>query len=110
VRYGGTGEASSHTEIITHKKGPHVFYATGSHYEGAYERRYVTDSDQFEQAGTGLLMELASAKGLQWGNMTSDARTEFEDENLEEVLDSARVQELDKDSYRFLRMKNMKKA
>lgn len=110
VRYGGTGEASSHTEVITHKMGPHVFYATGAHHEGAYERRYITDSGQFEQAGKSLLMELASAKGLQLGNMTPDARAEFEIDNLDDVLESARVQELDKEDYRFLRLKNMKKG
>jgi hypothetical protein len=108
VRYGGTGEASSHTEVITHKAGPHVFYAHGAHFGGAFERRYVTDDAKFSEASKQLLVELAASQGRSVQDMSPEEWEEYEHQNVGTLTDQAHVSQLDLEDYRFLRLKSLK--
>jgi hypothetical protein len=108
VRYGGTGEASSHTEVITHKAGPDVFYAHGAHFEGAYERRYITNPDQYEDAQKELLAELAGTQGKSMDSMSTEEWEAFETEHAGTLMKQAQVTKLDITDYRFLRLKSLK--
>lgn len=107
VRYGGTGEASSHTEVITAKLGPTVFYASGAHLEGAYERRYVTDLAAYEEARRALVRAHLGARGMDPAQLPArelDARV-FE--MGEALAAAAHVKYLDASLYNFLRHKQI---
>lgn len=109
VRYGGTGEASSHTEVITAKVDATTFYATGAHGEGAYERRYITDDEAFQKAKEQLVRDHLRADGKEPEAMGDD---EFQGQVHSlgwELADAAHVQQMNVSSYHFLRHKQVGK-
>lgn len=105
VRYGGTGEASSHTEVITHKQGD-VFTATGAHDIGTWERKYCTTPAAYEQAVTELLRQHLKATGKE------ATASEIEGQRYSlgyQLAEAAHLRQMRVDDYRFLRHKQVGK-
>jgi hypothetical protein len=105
VRYGGTGEASSHTEVITQKHGD-VFSATGAHDIGTWERKYCTTPAAYEQAVTELLRQHFKATGKE----STASEIESQRHGLgHQLAEAAHLRQMRVDDYRFLRHKQVGK-
>lgn len=109
VRYGGTGEASSHTEVITDKKDATTFHATGAHGEGAYERRYVTSQEAHDKARTELVRNHLEARGKDPDGMADEEFQRHVRDLGWDLMEAARIQQMNVSSYQFLRHKQVGK-
>ncbi len=107
VRYGGTGEASSHTEVITRRVDDKSFFATGAHGEGAYERHYIVDQEAFDKLVKELVDKHLKAIGKDPGSMTQEELESAQYELGSDLTTAAKIQYLDTSAYHFLRPKGL---
>jgi len=107
VRYGGTGEASSHTEVVTAKLPDASFYASGAHDIGTYERHYFTSQETYDKAIDGLIVAHLKAQGRE----TTPEAVQAERYGLGwQLADAAHLRQMNPDDYRFLRHKQVGKV
>ena len=107
VRYGGTGEASSHTEVITRRMSAACFFATGAHGEGAYERQYYTDRDALDARKLEVVKAHLKTLGEDPEAMNEEELAAAVSTHGYELMNAAHTQFLDTSSYHFLRHKKM---
>jgi len=104
VRYGGTGEASSHTEVITSKRGD-TFYATGAHDIGSWERRYCTTQAAYDAACDEVMGQHLKSIGREATPEAIAAQRAF----VRPLAEAAHIRQMNVDDYKFLRHKQVGK-
>ncbi len=107
VRYGGTGEASSHTEVITRRVSDNNFFATGAHGEGTYERQYFTDREAFDAHQLELVKKHLKSLDQDPASMSEEELQDAVWSHGSDLTGAAHTKYLNVSPYHFLRHKNM---